>query len=443
MIGGRRVRLAISIALLCLGLLGLGSSAYAQSDGREAFILTVDGTIDPISERYIGRGVEEAENDGAEVVVILLDTPGGLLSSTEKIVSTLLTADVPTAVYVYPAGALAASAGTFVTTAANFAVMSESSSIGAASPVGAGGEDLPETLSEKATEIASAMVEGIAEKRGRNKELLISTVTEAKAFSANEAVEQNVVDFIATSVDDLLHQLHGREAETASGIVTLNTEGIVKRDLDMNLAEKFLSFVGNPNVIGILLTIGTLGIFFEILHPGLIVPGVSGAIALIIGLVALGTLPFNWAGIALLALAAVLIFFEIQVPGLGFLGLAGVVAFILGALLLFSVGEPDFPGAPVIKISLWLVGILSGIMALFALVVVTAVVRSRKIKYVSSLTVLVGQKGRVTKDLDPTGTVQVASEIWSAVAEEDQVIPSGEDVEVVEIVGLTVRVRKV
>ncbi len=342
----------------------------------------------------------------------------------------------------FPAGAFAASAGTFITTAANFAVMSEGSSIGAATPVGAGGEDLPDTLSEKAKNITIAMAEGISEKRGRNKELIVETITEARALSATEAVEENVVDFIATDVDELLVQLNGRTAETSAGILTMNTEGIVKREVDVNLAERVFSFVGDPNIIGILLTLGALGIFVELLSPGLIIPGVTGVMALIVGLVALGTLPFNWAGIALLSLAAVLIFFEIQVPGLGFLGLAGVICFILGALLLFSVGEPSFPGAPVLRISLWLIGILAAIMALFTLVVVGAVVRSRRLKYVSGLTMLIGKRGKVTSDLTLKDTVQVSSELWSAVSDGEEVIGKGEEVQVVAVDGLILRVRK-
>ena len=443
MVAVARLRLFLSIILLCIGLLGMASAAHAQESPGEVFILEVDGSIDPISERFISRGIGKAEKDGARLLIIKLDTPGGLLSSTVKIVQKLFNARVPTAVYVYPAGAFAASAGTFITTAANFAVMSEGSSIGAATPVGAGGEDLPDTLSEKAKNITVAMVEGISEKRGRNKELLINTVTEARAFSATEAVEEGIVDFIAVDIDDLLAQLNGRTAETAAGTVTLATEGLVKKDVDMNLAEKFFSFAADPNVIGILLTLGVLGIFLELLHPGLIVPGVTGVIALVIGLVALGTLPFNWAGVALLGLAAVLIFLEIQVPGFGVLGLAGVVSFILGALLLFSVGEPSFPGAPVLKISLWLVGILSGLMALFSLVVVTAVIRTRKLKYDSGTERLVGRRGMATSDLAPSGTVQVASELWSAVCEGGEVINKGTEVEVISVKGLTLKVRKV
>ncbi|MCH9037053.1 MAG: nodulation protein NfeD [Chloroflexi bacterium] len=440
-------RLAIARVMLLgvligLGLVGTVSPAHAQGPENQVYILTVDGAIDPISERYISRGIGKAEKDGARLLVIRLDTPGGLLSSTFKIVERLLGARVPTVVYVYPAGALAASAGTFVTVAANFAVMAEGTSIGAASPVGAGGEDLPETLSEKAINITVALMEGIAEKRDRNKDLLVSTVTEAKAFTASVAVEQNIVDFIATDMDDLLTKLDGRVAQTAAGEVVIETEGLVKREIGMNAAERFFSFVANPNIIGILLTIGGLGILIELLHPGLIVPGVGGVLAMIVGLVALGTLPFNWAGVALLIVAAVLIFLEMQVPGLGVLGLGGVIAFIIGSLLLFSVGEPSFPGAPVLKISLWLLGILSAMMALFTLVVVTAVARSRRLKYVSALAELVGQRGRVTSDLDPTGTVQVASEMWSAVSQSEEVISQGEEIEVVEVSGLVLKVRK-
>ena len=187
---------------------------------------------------------------------------------------------------------------------------------------------------------------------------------------------------------------------------------------------------------------GSLGIFVELLHPGFIAPGVVGALALIVGLVALGALPFNWAGVALLALAALLIFLEIHVPGFGALGIGGIISFVIGALLLFSVGEPSFPGAPVLKISLWLLGILAGILSFFALVWVTAVVRSRRLKY-DGTERLVGLRAQVTSDLAPVGTVQVESEMWSAVSQSEEPITKGEVVEVLEVRGLTLRVRKV
>lgn len=438
-----KLRLAFYVALFCLGLAGSIAPVSAQGLRQEVYVLTVDGAIEPVVERYISRGIRKAEKDEVPLVIIKLDTPGGLLLSTQKIVETLLDAGVPTAVYVHPPGAFAASAGTFITTAANFAVMAKATSIGAATPVGSGGEDLPETLSEKAKNITVAMADGIAELRGRNREKLISTVTEARAFTASQAVDEGIVDFVAEDIDDLLDQLHGRTAVTAVGTVEMNTRDLTEKEIDMNLAEKFFSFVADPNIIGILLTIGALGIFVELIHPGLFVPGVTGVLALIVGLVALGTLPFNWAGIALLALAAVLIFLEIQVPGLGFLGLAGIVCFILGALLLFSVGEPSLPGAPVLKISLWLVSILSGIMAAFALVLVTQVIRYRKYQYEGRTGKLVGQRGHVTSTLNPKGTVQLASEVWTAISKGDYVIHAGEVVEVVDVEGLTLTVRRV
>ena len=438
----RWVRLLLGVAMLVAGLALLLSPAYAQSPEEQVYVLTYDGDIGPNAERYFSRGIEMAEVDGAALVVIKLDTPGGSLSSTEKIVERLLGAEVPVAVYVYPPGAFAASAGTFVTAAANFAVMAEGTSIGAASPVAADGEDLPDTLSEKAINITVAMAEGIAEKRGRDKEALTKTITESEAYTASVAVEVGLVDFVAVNIQDLLEQLDGRETETALGTVTMRTAGLVEREVDRNLAEKFFSFVANPNVIGLLLTFGSIGLFVELLNPGLIVPGVVGALALIVGLVALGALPFNWAGVVLLGLAAILIFLEIQVPGIGFLGVGGVIAFVLGALLLFSVGEPDWPGAPVLRISFWLVAILSGMMAFFALVIVGAVVRTRKLKYASSVELLIGQTGQVLSELNPVGNVQLKSETWSAVSSGEGSIGVGDKVEVVEVDGLTIKVRK-
>ncbi len=438
----RGIRLSLAVAMLVAGLALLLTPAHAQAPTEQVYVLTYDGNIDPNAERYFSRGIRLAEEDGAPLVVIKLDTPGGLLSSTEKIVEHLLGADVPVAVYVYPPGAFAASAGTFVTAAANFAVMAEGTSIGAAAPVSADGEDLPETLSEKATNITVAMAEGIAEKRGRDKEALTKTITEAEAYTASAAVEANLVDFVAVNMEDLLEQLDGRETETASGVVTMETEGLVEREVEMSLAERFFGFVGDPNVIGLLLTFGALGLFVELLSPGLIVPGVVGGLAMIIGLVALGALPFNWAGIVLLALAAILIFFEIQAPGLGFLGVGGVIAFVLGTLLLFAVGEPDFPDAPVVKISLWLVGILSGLIAFFALFIVGAVVRTRKMKYSQVGENLIGQTGKVLTALSPVGTVQLTSETWSAVSSGEEEIGVGDKVEVVGVDGLTIKVRK-
>lgn len=438
----RGIRLSLAVAMLVAGLALLLTPAHAQSPTDQVYVLTYDGNIDPNAERYFSRGIALAEKDGAPLVVIKLNTPGGLLSSTENIVERLLGADVPVAVYVHPPGAFAASAGTFVTAAANFAVMAEGTSIGAAAPVSADGEDLPDTLSEKATNITVAMAEGIAEKRGRDKEALTKTITEAEAYTASAAVKAGLVDFVAVDMEDLLEQLEGRETETASGDVTMRTDGLEEREVGMSLAERFFGFVGDPNVIGLLLTFGALGLFVELLSPGLIVPGVVGGLAMIVGLVALGTLPFNWAGIVLLALAAVLIFLEIQAPGLGFLGVGGVIAFVLGSLLLFSVGEPDLPGAPAVRISLWLVGILSGLIAFFALFMVGAVVRTRKMKYNQVGGNLIGQTGKVLTALSPVGTVQLTSETWSAVSSGEEEIGVGEKVEVVEVDGLTIKVRK-
>ena len=436
------LRRAFFLIVFICGLAGAGHTLFAQDSRGEVLILTVHGEIDSVTQRYITRGIDRAEKQHAELVVIQLNTPGGLLSSTQEIVQLLLNTGVPTAVYVTPPGAFAASAGTFITAAANFAVMAETSSIGAASPVGGGGAELPETSSAKAKNITAAMIQGIAEKRGRNVEKLMSTVTEAKAFSAREAVSEGVVDFIASDLNDLLAKVNGKTVQTAGGTRTLNTASLSKQSLNMNFSERFISFIANPNVIVILLTIGGLGIFAELLHPGVVAPGVVGIICLLLGFVALGFVPFNWAGAGLLALAAILIFFEMQAPGLGFLGIAGVIAFILGALLLFPTDLPALPGAPKLQVSRWLIGILAAMLAAFTLLIVTAVVKSRRLTYPSGSASLVGKIGRVTSDLDPTGTVQISSELWSATSEDESMVRQGEKVQVMAVEGLTLRVRK-
>ncbi len=440
----KTLRPFVLVPLLALLVLVAGSGSHADAaepEAKEVLVLTIHDEIGKITERYVSRGIHNAEKHGSELVVIQLDTPGGLLMSTQGIVQTLLNAKVPVAVYVSPRGAFAASAGKVITAAANFAVMTEGSSIGAASPVGSGGEDLPKTLSEKSRNITVAMVSSIADKRGRNKDALISTVTDAKAFSAHQAVDLGVADFIAQDLDDLLAQLNGKTTDTASGTVTLNTANLSKSYVGLSIADKFVSFLANPNLVIVLLVIGGVGVLIEFIAPGLIIPGVVGAMALILALVGLGSLPFNWAGIVLLALAAGLIFFEVHAPGLGFLGVAGGGFFILGALLLFTVNIPTLPGAPIAKISLWLLVSLSAAVAAFALVAVRAAIKSRKLKYTSPGVNLVGQTGVVALALAPKGTIQLAGERWTAVSDEGS-IPAGEQVKVVAVEGLTLKVKK-
>ncbi|MCH8172993.1 MAG: ATP-dependent Clp protease proteolytic subunit [Proteobacteria bacterium] len=263
-------------------VLGLAGPHLAQAQAPHALVLDVNGIINPVKHRFIARAIEQAQLDQATVVVIQLDTPGGLLSSTRKIVEELLSAPVPVAVYVSPRGARAGSAGTFITAAAHFAVMAPGTNIGAATPVSSTGEDIPETLASKVENDVAALIRSIAQERGRNEDKLEETVRKAASFTAKEAVELNVVDFIADDLDALLARIHGEEVETPSGPRTLDTRDVEQRRFKKNLLENFLEIISDPNVSFILLTLGGLGLVIELFNPGLIAPGVVGVIALLL-----------------------------------------------------------------------------------------------------------------------------------------------------------------
>ena len=441
----RRNRVRLIVALLSALALAGGLIGTVQAQQRHILIIEVKGIIDPISERFIARAIDRAEADGAELLVIKLDTPGGLLSSTREITQHLLEADVPTVVYVSPRGARAASAGTFITAAANFAVMAPGTNIGAASPVSGTGEDLPDTLKSKATNDAAAEIRSIAAARGRNEEKLEETVLLAVAFTAEEAVELRMVDFVAGDMEDLLAQLHGRETALHppdGERVVLDTQGVDIRTMEPTLVERFLRFLADPNVSFLLLSLGSLGLLLELLSPGLIVPGVVGAIHIILSLVSLGSLPVNWAGVALILLAVGLTVLEFYVAGYGILGVGAIVSFALGGFFLFfHTGGPS-PTAPSIAVSPWV--LVSTVLALaggggWALY---TIIQSRRGPPEPGMAELIGQTAEVTTDLSPRGTVHLQSELWTAVVEGDEHIGAGETVVVVRTDGIILTVAR-
>ena len=420
------------LLVFCLGLIG-----QAAPQDPHTLVAELDGAINPVSQRFIARAIEKGEKDGAEIVIITLDTPGGLLSSTREIVQDLLNASIPTAVYVSPAGAQAASAGTFVTAAANFAVMAPGTNIGAASPVGSGGGDIPETLKAKVIEDTTALMRSIAQQRNRNAEALEDTITKATAYDFDEAVELNVVDFIARDVDDLLAQVNGVTVDTATGSRTLETEGLEQRSFKMNFIEKFLFFLADPNVSFLLLSLGGLGLVVELFNPGLIIPGVLGAIFLILAFLSLGNLPVNWAAVGFIILALILVVAELFVSGFGILGIGAIVSFIFGGLLLFdSFGAPSPTNAPT-SVNLWLLGSLSAALSLLGLWFLRTMVRSRRAQRhdIPPDSPLIGATAIVVADLAPRGTVHVADEVWTAVSGDDTVIETGQRVEVRKVEG--------
>ena len=437
----RRAFLTLFVVIMLLGLVG-PVLAQAQSQGPHVMVLTVDGIINPVKERFISRAIRQAEEDQAALVIIQLDTPGGLLSSAREIVQELLEAEVPVAVYVSPQGARAGSAGTFITAAANFAVMAPGTNIGAATPVSGTGEDLGETLKNKVTNDAAALIRSVAEERGRNADKLEETVRDAASFTAGEAVEFNVVDFIAKDLDDLLDQLHGSVAETAAGPRTLDLRDLPLRRLNKNLLEHFLDFISDPNISFLLLSIGGLGIVIEMFNPGLIVPAVVGVICLLLAFLALGNLPVNWAGVIFILLAIVLAVLEIQVAGFGILGAGAIVAFIVGGLIMFTQFGGASPTLPPVSVSRWLLGgtgaVLGGVMGYVVLVAY----QSRKAGRQADQPSLLGEVGTVTAELAPRGIVQVGNETWTAASEYGNVIAVGEPVRVTKVDGLILTVSR-
>ncbi|MDP3768394.1 MAG: nodulation protein NfeD, partial [Dehalococcoidia bacterium] len=334
----RARRLVLAGVLL---LLGIAAACAPNIDQRDAVhVLTYDGTVDPVMEGYIDRGIDEAEDTDARAVVLRLDTPGGLVSSMEDIVKRINSSQVPVIVYVTPAGGQAASAGTFITMAGHVAAMAPSTRIGAASPVASGGEDIGGTLEEKIKEDLAALITGIAEERGRNAEWAERAVREAVSANTREAVEMDIVDFEALTLEPSPAQPGRSVLEQADGLtvrvgeeqrrVTIRALDAPVVFNDRTLVERFFALISDPNIAFLLLSLGATGIFIELLHPGLIFPGVSGFMALVLGFFALGTLPTNWAAVALIVLAFALFVAEVFVSGFGVLGISGAVALVLG-----------------------------------------------------------------------------------------------------------------
>ena len=330
------------------------SGDSVSADGSSVLVIEIDGNIEPLTADRIARGIDEARGEGASLVVIQLDTPGGLYDSTREIVEEILASDTPVAVFVGPAGSRAASAGTFITAAANFAVMAPGTTIGAASPVSSDGGDISPTLNKKISEDTSAFIRSIAQARERNAEALENTVLKSTAYSAEEALELGVIDLIAPDVNSMLDQLDGRTATTSTGQVILAAQGASVSQLDRTFMEHALDILANPNVVFALFLIGGIAILIEVLIPGVVSPAIVGVIALGLAFVGFWNLPGSWLGVGLIALAMGLFYAESVAPGFGVFGVGGIVSVILGAVFLFGnffspsdLPEPSFMVNPI------------------------------------------------------------------------------------------------
>jgi membrane-bound serine protease (ClpP class) len=426
--------------MMVLGMLGPVLAHAQEPNSPHALVMNVDGIINSVKVRFVSRAIEQAAEDNATLLVIQLDTPGGLLGATRDIVQLLLESPIPVAVYVSPSGARAGSAGTFITAAANFAVMAPGTNIGAASPIAASGQDLDDTLASKIENDTAALIRSIAQTRARNQDKLEATVRSAASYSAQEALADNVVDLIADDLDDMLAKLDGLTADTSFGLVEMETAEIGTRSFEKNILEHFLEFISDPNVSFILLSVGALGIVVEIFNPGVVAPGVVGVICLLLAFLALGNLPVNWAGVVFVVLAVVLIVLEVAVSGFGILGVGAMVSLMVGGVLLFNQFGDTSPTLPSIYVNRWLLASLGGVVGAAMIYVVRAAYQSRKEGPSAKVSDLIGMLGRVTGELAPTGIVLVGNKTWTAISEDASVIATGEQVQVRSVAGLILTV---
>ncbi len=390
--------------------------------------ISIDGVINPVATEYILESIERAEEDNVELLIIEMDTPGGLMVSMHEIVKGILGADVPVAVYVSPSGSRAGSAGVFITVAAHVAAMAPGTNIGSAHPVqmgGGGAQDTSQVMEEKIVNDAVAHIRSVAEKRGRNADWAESAIRESANITEKEALNLNVIEHIVPTVDSLLVAIHGTEVEVLSGKRVLETKDARIESHEMNWRQKALDILSDPNILYILFLIGITGISLELYNPGSILPGVVGGICLILFLYSVQTIPVNIAGILLIIFSAVLFILEIKIPSYGLLTIGGIVSLVLGSLMLV-----DSP-LPFLQIS-WKVILGATItITLFFVLAIGFAIRAYRRKPATGKEGLVGEEGITIDALNPTGQIEIHGEIWKATA--DSRIKKGQPV-VVEAV---------
>lgn len=436
---------------LAAGIYGVFASAEnsAPSVG-EVVEIEINGSINPSTVDYIESGLSKARARDAQALLILMDTPGGLLTSTKDIVKILLNSDIPIIVYVHPRGATATSAGVFITLSAHVAAMSPGTSIGAAHPVILGrgqssnnkgpsqsdkkDDPASETMNEKIENFASSFIESIARERGRNAQWAIDSVRESASITADEALEKNVIDIISPDVSSLLSSIGGKTVKIGEKTARLETAGAKIHRLEMTARQKVVDILSTPDIAFLLLSLGSLGIFLEFYNPGMIFPGVAGLISLLIGFVSLQILPFNYAGLALLFVATVLLISEAYVTSYGLLSLAGITCFVFGGLLLFDTAGSD------LAVDHGVIATVAVMIGLFSVLVVYLATKSLGIPVQGGFEGMVGQKGQVVSWSGRSGKVHIHGEYWDAKG--DRQFAEGDDIKVIESTGeLILKVR--
>lgn len=420
----RRLFLVLLILMLPLRLSG---------QEPQVGLISLRGPINPVTTAFLKENLAAAGKRGDRLLLVELDTPGGLDAAMREAVQAIFGAPVPVAVYVAPAGARAASAGAVIGLSADILAMAPGTNIGAAHPVGLGGKPDP-VMEAKQVNDAEAYIEGIAAKRGRNVDLARKMVRQSISLSAEAALAQKVIDIVAPSRQELLAQLEGRKVQRGGKETVLRLSGVRVVSHEMGTRDKILDAISSPDVAYMLMLLGILGLFFELSNPGVILPGVIGGISLLLSFFALQTLPVNYAGIALILLGIVLFIAEIKVVSYGMLAVGGVVSMVLGSLILFPSPEPY------LRLSWEVIAAMVGVTAVFFAVVITKVIQAHRERPITGVEGMIGELGVADTDLAPEGKVVLRGEYWNASSE--QPVQKGEKVRVVGVTGLRLTVRK-
>lgn len=429
-----RIPRTAPLACLVLALIGLVAPLVVAAPTGEVLAVRVKSAIHPVSAELIVDAVKEADRAGAAALIIELDTAGGLMTSTREITTAILGARTPVVVYVAPSGAQAASAGFFILMSADVAAMAPGTNTGAAHPVGGQGEDLPEVLGQKVEQDAAANIRSLAARNSRNAALAEEAVVKSRSFTAHEALEGKLIDLVSPNLASLVRALDGRPVKRGEATVPIRTAGAEVRRFEISPLRELLGVLADPNVTYILFGLGWLGLMFELMHPGAVLPGVVGAICLILSFYGLSVLPVNYAGLALIFLAVIFFILEIKITSYGMLTVAGVISLVLGSLMLFKTPEPA------LRVSVQLIAMLSTFALLVVGFLAFMALRAQRAPVRTGIEGLIHEIGTARSPLNPRGKVFVHGEIWDAIAEEP--VAAGEPVEVVAVRNLTLAVRR-